>query len=78
MSAASAAVQRTAEAGTAFAALDVTFDLLRPVPPDGHDLVATGTVLHRGRRLAIGTGGAPRRRRAVATGSTELFPGGAD
>jgi uncharacterized protein (TIGR00369 family) len=55
MSAASAAVQTTAERGTAFAALDMKINLLRPVLPDGQDLVATGTVLHRGRRLAIGT-----------------------
>jgi uncharacterized protein (TIGR00369 family) len=77
MSAASAAVQTTAEPGTGFAALDVKVNLLRPVLPDGQDLVATGTVLHRGRRLAIGTsevlhGG---KRVAVVTGTTELRPG---
>jgi acyl-coenzyme A thioesterase PaaI-like protein len=48
MSASSAAVQTTAERGTDFAALDTKINLLRPVHPDGQQLVATGTVLHRG------------------------------
>ncbi len=76
MSAASAAVQATAEAGTSFAAVDVKVNLLRPVLPDGEDLVATGTVLHRGRRLAIGTSEVQHagRRVAVVTGTTELLP----
>jgi uncharacterized protein (TIGR00369 family) len=78
MSASSTAVQTTAERGTAFAALDMKVNLLRPVLPDNQDLVATGTVLHRGRRLAIGTrevrhGGKPV---AVATGTTSLSTGG--
>lgn len=78
MSAASAAVQATAEAGTAFSALDVKVNLLRPVLPDGEDLVATGSVLHRGRRLAIGTSDVYHagKRVAVGTGTTELIPGG--
>ena len=77
MSAASAAVQATADAGTGFAALDVKVNLLRPVLPDGQDLVATGTVLHRGRRLAIGTSEVQHagKRVAVVTGTTELLPG---
>ena len=45
---ASAAVQTTAEHGTDFVALDMKITLLRPVHPDGQQLVATGTVLHRG------------------------------
>jgi uncharacterized protein (TIGR00369 family) len=74
MSAASAAVQTTASGGTTFAALDVKVNLLRPVMPDGQDLVATGTVLHRGRRLAIGTSEVRHGGRlvAVVTGTTEL------
>jgi uncharacterized protein (TIGR00369 family) len=76
LSAASAAVQTTADAGTAFAALDVKVNLLHPVLPDDQDLVATGTVLHRGRRLAIGTSEVRHghRRVAVVTGTTQLIP----
>ena len=76
MSAASAAVQTTAEAGTSVSALDVKVNLLRPVLPDGEEMVATGSVLHRGRRLAIGTSEVHHRGRriAVVTGTTELVP----
>src|SRR5262249_56026246 len=52
-SAAAAAVQTIAPAGTAFRALDVKVNFLRPVVADGEDLVATGTVMHRGRRLSV-------------------------
>lgn len=53
-------------------------NLLRPVGPDGTDLVATGTVLDRGPRLSIGTsevhhGG---KRVAVVTGTAALTPHG--
>jgi acyl-coenzyme A thioesterase PaaI-like protein len=61
---ASAAVQTAAERGTDVAALGMKINLLRPVHPHGQQLVATGTVLHRGRRLAIG-----RPRSATAAGS---------
>lgn len=75
-SAAAAAVQSTAPAGTEFTALDVKVNFLRAIPMDGRELVATGTLLHRGKRLAIGTAevmhGADRV--AVATGTTALTP----
>ena len=76
MSAASGAVQAVAEPDTAFAALDMKVNLLRPVQPDGTDLVATGTVLHRGRRLSIATSDVHHggRRVAVVTGTTALTP----
>jgi uncharacterized protein (TIGR00369 family) len=76
MSATSAAVQSTARAGTGFAALDVKVNLLRGIPADGRELVATGTVLHCGRRLAIATSEVMRggERVAVATGTTALTP----
>jgi uncharacterized protein (TIGR00369 family) len=76
MSASSCAVQTTAERGIDFAALDMKINLLRPVHPDGQQLVATGTVLHRGRRLAIGTAEVRHGGRLVAviTGTTELTP----
>ena len=49
------AVQTTVPADTAFAPVDLKVYFLRPVPPNGQDLVAHGTVLHRGRGVAIGT-----------------------
>jgi uncharacterized protein (TIGR00369 family) len=73
-SAAAGAVQAVAGAGTRFAALDLKVNFLRPVPADGGELLATGTVTHRGRHLTIATadvlhGG---RRVATATGTTAL------
>ena len=50
-SAAAAAVQATASRGTSFSALDVKINFLHAVPADGRELLATGTVLHRGKRL---------------------------
>jgi uncharacterized protein (TIGR00369 family) len=52
-SAGSAAVQSVAPTGTRFAALDMKLNILRPAFPDGTDLVATATVVHAGRKLAI-------------------------
>lgn len=51
---------------------------LRPVSPDGRDLVARGTVIHRGRSMAIGTSDvfdADGKKVAVATGSAVILPG---
>jgi uncharacterized protein (TIGR00369 family) len=75
-SAAAAAVQSTADHGTGFTALDIKANFLRAVPADGRALRATGTVLHRGKRLAVATaevlhGGD---RAAVLTGTTALTP----
>jgi hypothetical protein len=46
------------------------------VPADGRGLVATGTVLHRGKRLAIATADVMHGddRVAVLTGTTALTP----
>jgi acyl-CoA thioesterase len=75
-SAAAAAVQTTAAAGTRFTALDIKVNMLRPIALDGRELVATGTLLHRGRRLAIATAQVMHgeKRVAVATGTTALTP----
>jgi uncharacterized protein (TIGR00369 family) len=75
-SAAAAAVQATAGRGTSFTALDVKINFLRAVPADGRDLLATGTVLHRGKRLAIATAELMHDDTAVAvlTGTTALTP----
>jgi uncharacterized protein (TIGR00369 family) len=74
-SAGSAAVQTIAPPGTAFKALDMKLNIIRPVPLDGAELVATGTVIHRGRQLAISSTevlNEPGKRVAVATGTTML------
>jgi uncharacterized protein (TIGR00369 family) len=71
-------VQTTLPAGTAFAPVDLKVYFLRPVPPDGRDLVARGTVIHRGRSMAIGTSdvfNADGKKVAVATGSSVILPG---
>ena len=71
-------VQTTLPAGTAFAPVDLKVYFLRPVPPDGRDLVARGTVIHRGRSIAIGTSDvfdADGKKVAVATGSSVILPG---
>ena len=71
-------VQTTLPAGTAFAPVDLKVYFLRPVAPDGRDLVARGTVIHRGRSIAIGTSevfGADGKKVAVATGSSVILPG---
>ena len=72
------AVQTTLPAGTAFGPVDLKVYFLRPVPPDGRDLVARGTVIHRGRSVAIGTSevfDANGKKVAVATGSAVILPG---
>jgi uncharacterized protein (TIGR00369 family) len=74
-SAVAGAVQTTAPAGTAYTALDVKINFLRPVIADGRDLVATGTVVHRGRRLAVATAEVTHGdgdRVAIATGTTMI------
>jgi uncharacterized protein (TIGR00369 family) len=75
-SAAAAAVQATASRGTSFTALDVKINFLRAIPADGRELLATGTVLHRGKRLAIATADVVYgdARVAVLTGTTALTP----
>jgi uncharacterized protein (TIGR00369 family) len=75
-SAAAAAVQSTAPHGTGYTALDVKINFLRAVPADGRELQATGTVLHRGKRLAIATAEVLHgdHRVAVLTGTTALTP----
>jgi uncharacterized protein (TIGR00369 family) len=71
-------VQTTLPAGTAFGPVDLKVYFLRPVSPDGRDLVARGTVIHRGRSMAIGTSDvfdADGKKVAVATGSAVILPG---
>lgn len=73
-----AAVFSTAPAGTATATLDLKVNYVRPVFPDGEDLLAKARVLHSGRTIAISSAeltnseGKPV---ALATGSTMYLPG---
>jgi uncharacterized protein (TIGR00369 family) len=72
------AVQTTVPAGTAFASVDLKVNFLRPVVPDGRELVAEGTIIHRGRSVAIGTShvfDADGKKVAVANGSSLILPG---
>ncbi len=75
-SATAGAVQAAAGAGTRFTALDLKVNFLRAVDADGNELLATGKVVHRGKRLTIANtevthGGRPV---AIATGTTALTP----
>lgn len=72
------AIQTLLPAGTSYAPLDLKINFLRPVSPDGADLIATGRVVHRGRTMAIATSevvDAEGRRVAMATGSAMILPG---
>jgi uncharacterized protein (TIGR00369 family) len=72
------AVQTTLPAGTALAPVDLKVYFLRPVSPDGRDLIARGRVIHRGRTIAIGISevfNADGKKAAVATGSAVILPG---
>ncbi|MGH8826868.1 MAG: PaaI family thioesterase, partial [Jiangellaceae bacterium] len=73
-SAAAAAVQTVAGPGTTYTALDLKVNFLRPVNPDSTDIVASGTVLHRGRHLVISSSEVTHGGRtvAIATGTTAL------
>jgi uncharacterized protein (TIGR00369 family) len=75
-SASGAAVQTIAPAGTRFAALDLKVNFLRPACAEGEELIATGSITHRGRRLSIANAVVTYRGRriAVATGTTSLTP----
>jgi len=73
-SAASGAVQTIAPPGTEFTALDVKVNYIRPGIIGGGDIVATGTVVHRGRSLALASAKVTQddKQIAMATGSTSL------
>lgn len=50
-----AAVTTTLPPGTSFGSLDLKTQFLRPVTPDGRDLIASATVEQRGRTIAVTT-----------------------
>ncbi|MGH7686472.1 MAG: PaaI family thioesterase [Candidatus Dormibacteria bacterium] len=72
------AVQTTIPNGTAYAPTDLRVQYVRPVPPDGRTLTATGTVVHRGRTFAVARAdvvNADGKLVATATGSVLILPG---
>jgi uncharacterized protein (TIGR00369 family) len=75
-SASGAAVQTIAPAATGFTALDLKVNFLRPVRAEGEELIATGAITHRGRKLSIANAVVTYqgRRIAIATGTTALAP----
>jgi len=71
------AVQTTIPAGTSFAPLDLKVNFLRPVSPDGRDVTGRGTIVHRGRTMAVGHADltdADGKRVAIATGTVMILP----
>jgi uncharacterized protein (TIGR00369 family) len=69
------AVTSTLSAGEAYRPVDVKVNFLRPLYPDGRDVVATGTVTHRGKTLAVASAdvvSADGKVIAMATGSTMI------
>jgi uncharacterized protein (TIGR00369 family) len=72
------AVQTTVGPRTVYAPLDLKVNFLRPVFPDGRDLRATATVVHRGRSLAVSRAevtNADGKAVAVATGTAMIREG---
>ena len=71
-------VQTVAPAGCAFAPADLRVYFLRRVVPDGTDMVARGTVLHRGRTHVVASSEVTDSQGkvvALAMGSALLLPG---
>lgn len=76
--AADCAIMTTCEAGTAIAPVDLKVYFLRPVTPDGREMVATSKVVHRGRQVAIATSevrDADGKLVATAISSSMILPG---
>ena len=72
------AVQTTVPSGTAFAPTDLRVQYIRPIPADGRPVTATGTVVHRGRTMAVARAdvvNADGKLVATATGSAVILPG---
>jgi uncharacterized protein (TIGR00369 family) len=70
-----AAVTTTLPPGASFGTLDLKMNFLRPVTPDGRDLLVTANVEQRGRTIAVSTAridDADGKRVAMATGSAMI------
>jgi uncharacterized protein (TIGR00369 family) len=71
------AIQTTVPAETALATVDLKVTFLRPARPDGRDLIASGTVVHRGRTMAVATAEVRNedgKQVALALGSAMILP----
>lgn len=72
------AIQTTAPAGAALAAMDLKVNFVRPVLPDGRELLAHGRVRYSGRRIRIAEAeviNADGKPVALATGSAMVLEG---
>ena len=73
-----AAVSTTLPPASSYASLDLKVYFVRPVNPDGRDLIARGEVVHRGRTVSVAKGeiiDADGKRVATATSSHLIFEG---
>jgi uncharacterized protein (TIGR00369 family) len=71
------AVETTVPPRTSFAPLDLKVNFLRPVQPDGREVRAEGSLVHRGKSLAVARAelfDADDRRVAVGTATTMILP----
>jgi uncharacterized protein (TIGR00369 family) len=72
------AVTTTLPPATSFGTLDLKINFLRPVTPDGRELLARATVVHRGRTIAVTTAeveDSDGKLVAMATSSAMILPG---
>jgi len=75
-SAIASSIQTTLPAHTSYATIDLKVTFIRPVSPDGRDLTARATVIHRGKTLATASGevlNADGKQVATAVGSAMIF-----
>jgi uncharacterized protein (TIGR00369 family) len=75
-SAIASSIQATLPARTSYATIDLKVTFIRPVSPDGRDLTAHATVIHRGRTLATASAevlNADGKQVATAVGSAMIF-----
>jgi uncharacterized protein (TIGR00369 family) len=75
-SAIASSIQTTLPARTSYASIDLKVTFIRPVMPDGRDLVARANVIHRGKTLATASGevvNADGKQVATAVGSAMIF-----
>jgi uncharacterized protein (TIGR00369 family) len=75
-SAIASSIHTTLPAKTAYASIDLKVTFIRPVMPDGRDLVARASVIHRGKTLATAScivENADGKQVATAVGSAMIF-----
>jgi uncharacterized protein (TIGR00369 family) len=75
-SAIASSIQTTLPARTSYATIDLKVTFIRPVSPDGRDLTARATVIHRGKTLATASAevlNADGKQVATAVGSAMIF-----